>query len=97
MERIVTDDLKIEMAKQLHAMNLMKEGLNDIGELLRIVKNEIDKNTFKDIETILNGGWEFFKCDFIKEEKEVTDDEPEDRDDENASMYNEADDNVVED
>ena len=97
MERIVTDDLKIEMAKQLHAMNLMKEGLNDIGELLRIVKNEIDKNTFKDIETILNGGWEFFKCDFIKEEKEVTDDEPEDKDDENANMYNEADDNVVED
>jgi hypothetical protein len=85
------------MKKQTHAMEHMKSRFNDVGELLRIVKNEIDKNTFEDIEKRLNRGWNFFNCDFIKEEKEVTDDEPEDKDDGYDSMLDEAGDNVVED
>lgn len=97
MSRTVTDEVKIEMKKQTHAMEHMKSRFNDVGELLRIVKNEIDKNTFEHIEKRLNRGWDFFNCDFIKEEKEVTDDEPEDKDDSDDSMVDEAGDNAVED
>ena len=89
----IGEEVKKILNKETHCMGKIKAKMNNIVELMRVVRNKTDKVKFKEWEDKAHTVWDAFECDPIKEEIESSDEEPADDDNERDDMVDHAGDN----